>query len=83
MFTGKLLLVTALRANAVDHPDSAERAAIHGSGRRIFLRSRIDTACKGDLGNIQFVFQQIVDDLDHAFHAHGLFGHNKAAVRLR
>ena len=42
----------------------------------------VDAAGKGDLGNVQLVLQQIIDDLDHAFHRQGLLGDHQAALRI-
>ena len=54
-----------------------------GTGGLILLCCRVDTTGEGQLRNVQFIFQQIVNDLDHAFHRHGLFCDNKTALRIR
>ena len=75
-------LISALWANAIDERDSAQRAAIDRFPDLIFLRGGIDTAGEGDFGDVQFVFQKIINDLDHAFHGHGFFGNNETTIRI-
>ena len=40
-------------------------------------------AGKGDFDNIQLIFEQFVNDFDHALDGHGLFGHDQTAIRIR
>ena len=77
------LAITALRAYAFFvQRDAAERAAVNAAANGEFCRSGIDSAGEGDFGNVQLVLQQVVDNLDHAFHGHGFLRHHQTAVRV-
>ena len=53
-----------------------------GSGGLVFLCCRIDAAGESQFGNVEFVFQQLIDDLDHAFHRHRFFCDDQATFRV-
>ena len=50
--------------------------------RFIFLRSCIYTARESDFGNVEFVFQQIVSDLDHSFRGERFLCNDKTAIGI-
>ena len=77
-----MFLIPALRADAIDERNSAEGAAIHRFPRSIFLSRGIDSAGEGDFGNIELVFQELIYDLDHTFHRHGLLGNDQAGIGI-
>ena len=56
--------VAALRADSVDQRDAAQRTAVDGFGRSVLLRGGVDSAGEGQPGDVELVFQQVVNDLD-------------------
>lgn len=82
-YPSNLLVISALGAGAmlVKH-DAAERAAVFRAVCCKLLCRRIDTACKCDLGNVELVFEKVVNNLNHALNGHGLFGHHQSAFRI-
>ena len=63
-----LFFVSALRALAVFvQSDTAQRTAVNGAFRLVFLRCSVHAACESQPGNIQLILQKLIDDLDHAF----------------
>ena len=82
-FDGKLLAIAALRAYAfLIEGDTAERAALNFLLYRELCASCVHTAGEGNLGDVELVLEQFIDDLDHAFNCHGLLGHNETGVRI-
>ena len=78
-----LLFISALGADTLlVQSNSAQGAAVNLAAGGVFLGGGIDAAGKGELGNIQLILQQIINNLDHAFHGHGLLGDNQAAFRV-
>ena len=75
--------VSAFGADTIfPHQDSAHGTAVPvGTGGKTFRR-RIISAHEGDFDDIEFIFQQMIYDLDHPFHGHGFFGDNDPAVRM-
>ena len=41
------------------------------------------TEAIGDFYDIELIFQQMVDDFDHAFNGHGFFGDDQSAIGVR
>ena len=39
-------------------------------------------ADEGELYDVEFIFEQFIHDIDHAFSGHGFFGHHQAAIRM-
>ena len=65
------------------HQEQCHRGtAIHRTFDLKFLRSSIDTTDEGDLGNVQFMFKQRINHLNHSLNCHSFFGHNQTAVRV-
>ncbi len=63
------LLITAFGADAVFvQCDPAQRASVYLILGGKLRRGRVDSACKGEFSDIQFIFQQIVHDFDHALY---------------
>lgn len=72
-------MVAALGAATVGvEGDAAERAAVEREVAWELLRGGIDTTGEGQTDDVQFVFQEVVDYLDHSLDGHGLFRHNQA-----
>ena len=82
-FPQSAFLIPALRADALFiQGDAAQRAAVDVVLGLKFRGGRVDAAGKGELGDVQLVLQQVVHDLDHAFHRHGLLGHHQTALGI-
>mgnify|MGYP003293893755 CR=1 FL=1 len=80
---GLRAFVPALGADAVFvQGDSAEGAALYGAFDREFLGGGINSAGEGDFRDVQLLFQEVIDNLDHALHRHGFLRHHKAAFRV-
>ena len=78
-----LFLVTALGAHAIFiQCNSAQRATVNVILGVEFRRCRIDTTYKGNLGNVQLVFQQVIDNLNHTLDSHGFLRHYQPAIRI-
>ena len=56
--------------------------AIQSTFRLVFLRRSIHTTGESQLGDIQPVLQEFIDDLDHALDGHGLFRDDQTAIRI-
>ena len=66
-----VLSVSAFWAYAVFiQSNAAERAAIHAFLGFVFLGRSVDTAGESDFGNIEFVLQQVIHDLDPVSYTH-------------
>jgi hypothetical protein len=79
----ELFSVTAFGADApVIQIDTAPGTAVMASVGNKGLNSGIVSAGKSDFGDIEFIFQKTVDDLDHSFDSHGLFCHHHPAFRM-
>jgi len=76
-------LVSAFRADAISiQSDSAERASCNRLLNFVFLACTIHPAAEGDLGDIEFVLEEIIDDLDHSFDSHGFLVDHYPAIRI-
>ena len=62
--------------------DTALRATVDGAAGFVLLAGCVDTAGESDLGDVEFVLEQLVDHFDHTFYGHGLFRDYQAAVRI-
>ena len=79
----RLLAIPTFRAYTVFvKRNSAKRATIYFFPVAKFSRSSIYTAGESDFRNIQFVFEQIIDNLDHTFHSHRFFCDHESAFRV-
>ena len=79
----RLLAIPTFRAYTVFvKRNSAKRATIYFFPVAKFSRSSIYTAGESDFRNIQFVFEQIIDNLDHTFDCHCLLCDDQTAVRI-
>ena len=64
--------ISALGANSVFvQCDTAQRAALPASADFKFLAGGIYAAGESDFCDVQMIFEQVVNDLDHALHGHG------------
>ena len=76
-----LFLITALRANAIlVERDAAKRTTVDLFPVAKLTRASVHTTGEGDLRDVKFVFQQIINDLDHSLNGHGFFGNDQAAI---
>ena len=48
----------------------------------VFLGCSIHAAGESQLGDIQLVLQEFIDDLNHALNGHGLFRYDQTALRV-
>ena len=76
------LAVSALRADAVDQSDAAQRTAVDGPGGGVLLRGGVDAAGEGDLRDVELVLQERIDELDHPFDRHGLLGDDQPGIGI-
>lgn len=60
--------------------DTAKRTAVDVILCCKLGRRGIHTACESDLSDVQFVFQQVIYNLNHTFHCHGFFGNNQTGI---
>ena len=60
--------------------DTAKRTAVDVILCGKLGRRGIHTACESDFSDVQFVFQQVIYNLNHTFHCHGFFGNNQTGI---
>lgn len=58
------------------------RTSVDSGMAREFLGGLISSAGKREADDIQLPFKQIIDDLDHALHGHGLLGDHQSALGI-
>ena len=76
-----LLAVSALGANPVlIERDAAEGAAVNLLAGVELGAGGIHATGEGEFGNVEFVLEQVIDNLDHALDGHRLLGHHEAGV---
>ena len=62
---------------------TAQRATINFQMRHIFLRRFVHATGKRQLNDVQLVFQEVMDNFDHALYRHCLLCDHQAALRVR
>ena len=77
------LSVATLRAHAVFIQfDAAEGAAVDAVSGGELAGGSVHAAGEGEFHDVEFVFEQVIDNFNHAFHGHGFFCHHEAAVGI-